>query len=119
MSQLKEKVIEYLETEPRFRERKNKDRGIVNILLKRYSSLKNALEQHLMSKDDLTAIVQDYASLDRAWRKALEDDPRLRGSDYDEKDRLEAETMAKLGYQNPGRMGPMDAVEEDNQPTLL
>ena len=100
---LKSKVLEYLEQEPKFRERKNKDRGLVNLLMKKYSGLEAAITTGIISKDSLIAMVQDYSSMDRSWRQALELDPRLRGSDYDEKETLMSRKMEELGYSVPPR----------------
>lgn len=110
---LKDLVKSYLEEQPLFRERKNKDRGIVNLLVNRYG-LQHAIQNGLLTKDRIVAMVQDYASMDRAWRKALEDHPNLRGSDYDEKDELEVKTMTELGY-NTSRM-PQAVTIEKHQP---
>ena len=98
MKTLKTKVQKYLENQPLFRERKNKDRGIVNLLIERYKPLSDAIESGMMSKDEVTAIVRDYASMDRSWRQILEHTPELRGSDYDEKTKLESEKLEELGY---------------------
>lgn len=94
----KNKIEHYLEIQPLFRERKNKDRGMVNLLMKKYSGIDQAVKEGILTKDAITAIVQDYASMDRAWRKALEDNPKWRGTDYDNKDELEIRTMIELGY---------------------
>ena len=109
-------VEDYLKEQPLFRERKNKDRGIVNLLINRYG-LQLAIESGHISKDRLVAIVQDFASMDRAWRKTLEKDASLRGSDYDEKDQLEAKAMKNLGYPVKDT-GPEEPII-DNQPTLI
>lgn len=118
MSQ-KTAVENYLDEQPLFRERKNKDRGIVNLLMNRYGALKSAIDQGLISKDTLTAIVQDYASMDRAWRKALAENPKWRGKDYDDKDELEAQKMVELGYNTPRNVGPAPAAEKETQASLL
>jgi hypothetical protein len=93
---VKQTVTEYLQKEPLFRERKNKDRGMVNLLMNRYSGLKKAIESGLMTKEQITAMVQDYASMDRAWRQVLEQTPSLRGKDYDDKARLEEDKQPKV-----------------------
>ncbi len=95
---IKEQVIDYLQTEPKFRERSNKDRGQVNLLLRKYTGLAEAVEKKLISKDSLIAFVQDYASMDRAWRQALERDVSLRGTDYGQKEELMAKKQEELGY---------------------
>lgn len=107
---IKDLVISYLQGQPLFRERKNKDRGIVNLLIAQYPGISRAMSAGFLTKEQLTAIVQDYASMDRAWRKALEDHAELRGSDYDDKDELEARKMAELGYREPAQVGAAEAV---------
>jgi len=95
----KSQVEKYLEVEPLFRERKNKDRGIVNLLMKKYPSLKHCIEAGLIGKETLTAIVQDHSSMDRAWRQSLEHNPYLRGKDYNEKKILVQKKQIELGYE--------------------
>ena len=94
---LKHLVEDYLREEPLFRLRKNKDRGIVNLLINRYG-LQYAIDRGEITKDRIVALVQDYASMDRVWRQLLEKNPTLRGKDYDEKDELEANKLVELGY---------------------
>ncbi len=43
-------------------------------------------------------IVGEILSLDRKWRKILEENPELRGQDYGEKEILEVEKQRELGY---------------------
>ncbi len=92
MKNLKPQVLEYLESEARFRERKNKDRGLVNLLIKKYPVLEG------IDKSIMVDMVQDYNSMDRCWRKILEERHDLRGSDYGMKDELEQEAQRQLGY---------------------
>jgi len=110
-------VEDYLQDQPLFRERKNKDRGIVNLLINRYG-LHHAIERGEITKDRLVALVQDFSTMDRAWRKTLEEKAHLRGSDYDEKDELENKAMHGLGY-HVSNAPDTDPVREDKQPTLL
>jgi hypothetical protein len=95
---LKTEVLGYLQRQPMFRERKNKDRGIVNLLMEKYPPLKILIENGILKKEDVVAMFQDYSSMDRAWRKSLQDHEELRGTDYDEKTKLESEMMEELGY---------------------
>ncbi len=95
------KVVEsYLEKAAPFRERKNKDVGIVNLLMRKYPVIKDAIEAGLVSKATIVSVVQDYASMDRSWRKVLEERPELRGADYEDKAELEHEARIDLGYKN-------------------
>lgn len=95
---IKESVEEYLREQPLFRERKNKDRGIVNLLGRRYGALGLLLKRGELTVDTVVAIIQDAYSMDRRWRQALQHDPTLRGSDYDDKEVLEQEAEIELGY---------------------
>ena len=115
---LKQTIKDYLEIEPKFRERRNKDRGITNLLLKRHPKLQNALQERFLTKDDIVSICDEFASFDRLWRLALMENPKLRGADYEDKDHLEQEKMSEMGY-HTDRIGPGEAVEENMQPTLL
>src|SRR3990167_8174080 len=97
---LRNLVQDYLEEQPLFRERKNKDRGIVNLLIHKYG-LGYLIESGHITKDMLTTIVQEYASMDRMWRLSLKNQPRLRGSDYNDKEELEYKAQEILGYNVP------------------
>lgn len=89
---MKEEIIDYLKREIRFRERKNKDRGIVNLLIQRYPSLET------IPKDILVDVVRDFNSMDRLWRLALREDESLRGADYEQKEELSQKEQLYLGY---------------------
>lgn len=88
----KKEVFDYLEQEPRFRERSNRERGIINLLLKRYPKLAE------VGKDTLIEFCHDFTSMDRCWRKILEEKKSFRGSDYQDKEELEEEARLDLGY---------------------
>lgn len=78
---------EYLIKEPRARERVNKNRAIGNVILKKYGQYFHI--NILDKKSELADLVGEILSLDRKWRKILEENPDLRGSDYKEKEILE------------------------------
>lgn len=96
---LKQDVVEYLESEPKFRERKNKDRGIVNLLARRYGVLGYLLKRKEIDIMTVVAIIKDAASIDREWRQTLQFNPPLRGKDYEDKKILEQEKQIELGYE--------------------
>ena len=98
---MNDRVLNYLKEEPRFRERKNKNRGIVNLLIRMHPSLGKAVETGVLTKDTITTMLQEYATMDRHWRQHLEMNEDLRGSDYGEKEVLEQEKMLEMGYE-PG-----------------
>lgn len=97
------KIKRLLENNEKYRWRKHKDEGIIEVIRDKYPKIHFLIEDRKLSTEDLISIVQDYASLDRAWRKTLEDNPELRGGDYDQKHRLELIKMAELGYNVPTR----------------
>ena len=89
---MKDKILEYLENEPRFRERKNKNKGIANLINKKY---KDIIPENLRD-----SIIDDILSADRYWRWWLEDGkrPDLRGKDYNTKNVIMSKAENKLGY---------------------
>lgn len=107
---LKQTIENLLENYSWFRERKNKNRGLVDILVSR-----NGLQD--VPKDKLIAFVSDYASADRLWRQILEKRPELRGSDYYNKTELEEKKKTELGYR--GQEFITKTHPETNQKTLL
>lgn len=90
---------EYLIREPRARLRRNKNRAIGNIILEKYSSQFPLYSDTKEDKAKMADMVGEILSLDRKWRKILEENPDLRGSDYKEKDILEQKAMLELGYE--------------------
>lgn len=92
---IKETVFKFLESNPSFRERKNKNKGIAFLLSREFKKQGN---MYVIFPSDVTQIVQESASYDRAWRQILEQNPHLRGKDYDEKHDLEEKKQEELGY---------------------
>ena len=84
-------IIDYLKAQPKSRERKNKNRAIGNMIQMKYLVD--------IEKAKLADIVGEVLTLDRAWRKALEENPDLRGSDYKEKEILSQQKQIDLGYE--------------------
>ena len=95
---MKESVKKYLEDEPKFRERKNKDAGIVNLLMMRHPALYDIIKTRLISRESFVVIMQEYATMDRSWRDILLYNEELRGEDYDDKLSLEDKKKKELGY---------------------
>ena len=93
MTTLFDTMVRYLESEPRARERRSKDRGIVNMLIRQFPALEE------IPKETIVEIVQEYNSLDRYWRKAMLEHPHLRGADYDTKAVVEQRAMQSIGYE--------------------
>lgn len=91
---LKRTVEKYLESEPLARERRSKDRAIVNILLKIHPDF----NQRTVSKETLVEIFGNFASMDRYWRQLMEEREDLRGTDYETKEKVSQEKQIELGY---------------------
>jgi len=91
---MKQEIENYLEEEPRFRERKNKDRGIVNLLIKHHPILET------VPKEILIDMVKEYNSMDRYWRMITLEREDLRGNDYDTKEIVSQEKQIQLGYES-------------------
>ena len=94
---VREIIEQELRGNPWMRERSNKDHGMAQLL-----SLRYGLGERGVSLDTITALIRDYGGMDRAWRRTLQENPELRGSDYEKdgaKDRLEQKKMLELGYE--------------------
>lgn len=89
----KKEMLALLKKEPRARERKNKQRAVARILLDRHPTLSDGCCSMYLAK-----ILQEAQSLDRSWRKIMEERPDLRGSDYGHKTELVEEAKRELGY---------------------
>ena len=94
----KQEVKSYLEIEPKFRNRRSKDYGLVNLLARKYPALGMTIASGVIGREEFVAFVQDYATYDRAWRQLLEQNPELRGTDYGQKEELEKQKQIELGY---------------------
>lgn len=111
MSQ-KNAVKNFLEKDQRFRERREKDRGIIYLLVNRLN-LQGIMDKEgkPITSSQLIEFVQGYATMDREWRQILEQNPELRGSDYDDKDNLEAKKLAEFGYHVPENFGKTTEIK--------
>lgn len=95
---LYDKIKDYLEKEPRARERHLRDRAMVNLLLQKYE-----FGEVGASKEMLVNFCHDFESYCRIWRQVTERNEHLRGLDYGSKDGtktiLEQDKMLELGYE--------------------
>lgn len=90
-----EDIKNYIEQEPKGRERRNRDRAMVNLLLVKYPILTE------VPKDKLVDFAHDFESYTRIWRQVLSENINLRGLDYDTKRIVEENYQMNLGY-TPG-----------------
>lgn len=88
---MKNEILNYLKADPRFRERKNKNKGLANLVMQKYG-----IEIPKDKRDDFIA---DILGADRSWRKALEENEEFRGSDYAQGEILSQEKQIALGYE--------------------
>ena len=100
---LQGQIYRYLQAEPQARERRSKDRAIVNLLIRNYPLLKE------IPKETLIKVVQDFNSFDRYWRLITGLHPELRGRDYNgdgfkSKEQLEQEYQIGRGYEGGANM---------------
>jgi hypothetical protein len=109
---LHKKVLDFLIKETLFRERKNKDRGIVILLIDIYPAMNLPIR---MDMRDLTQMIRDAATMDRAWRQILEDRKDLRGADYDQKEIVEQKKQVELGY-TPGHDKDVKTLKQVTMP---
>lgn len=90
-----EEIKQYLEKEPKARERHLHQRGMVNLLLEKYPEMKE------IPKDKLVDFCHDFESYIRIWRKVTEENENLRGKDYSTKTIVVERKLEELGYLTP------------------
>jgi hypothetical protein len=83
----------YLENHPLACERKWKSKAIGAILSRKYG-----IDEYI-TQTSMAELVRDVTSMDRKWRKIMQERPELRGDDYQEKNELEKHAKKQLGYQ--------------------
>ena len=102
MTTQKSKVKNYLKNEPKFRERKNKYKGLVNLLILDHPFLASIIEHYdndARGKERVIDLFIKFMTMNRWWNKLLEDNPELRGMDYNDKKLLQQQAQISLGYE--------------------
>ena len=92
---IEQRVKNYLEREPKARERQNRSRAVANLLLEDYPDF-------LPYKDKLIDLIHSAESYNRLFRKCQLENKDLRGEDYDvmgSKKILEQRKQIELGYE--------------------
>ena len=92
---MKQQLKQFLEQHPKARERKHKNNAIAYFLRRDYPALDE------IPINTLGEFVQAYNTADRMWRKLLDENEGLRGSDYEKKTQLSQNYQRNLGYE-PG-----------------
>lgn len=90
---MKERIKNYLEKMSQARERKFHKRAVVNVLLEDYPQFRG------LDKQKLIDFCADFESGTREWREITRLNPHLRGSDYEDKDKLEQQYQINRGYE--------------------
>lgn len=102
MKTVKKKVNDYLKNETLFRERKNKYKGIVNLLMRDHTILNALVEEYGDNGEGKKRVINlfiEFMTMNRWWNKLLKDNPELRGKDYNDKIILEQQKQIELGYE--------------------
>ncbi len=90
---IKDLTKECLEKVPASRERKNRSKLVWWVLQRETNGFDS------MNKELFCELFTKGESISRWARKLQEENPELRGTDYEEKERLEQEKQEELGYQ--------------------
>lgn len=90
---MKEKLKTFLENHPEARERRFREKWLVDFILehKKYP--------FPLTKKNLADFVHNFASADRYWRMILEENHELRGIDYKDGEKLSDEWQIKNEFQ--------------------
>ena len=86
-------VKEWLTSYVAMRERKEKNRWLGALILKRHD-----IELTPLLKSKMDDIVSDILSADRMWRDLLKEHPELQGTDYNDGAKLDQEWQLTHGY---------------------
>lgn len=90
---MNDEILRGLKNWPEFRERRNKNKYIGEICLKKYG-----IELTPKLKDQLADLVTDIDNAGRYWRLHTSENPELQGSDYGTKSTIVEEKQLELGY---------------------
>lgn len=100
--QVKSKLVQH----PQYRERHKKVEFMARWLHNKYPTILGSVEK-LKTIEDM---VDEVISVERYWRKVLQENPELRGSDYQDKARVEQKVQIGLGYE-PGYVDDIKKLE--------
>lgn len=92
---LQQKVKNYLEIEPRARERRNRARAVWNILEQNQSVSGGVL----LKLNFIDFVFREIISINRLINKVQQDHAYLRGEDYNDKKHLQQQAQTELGYE--------------------
>ena len=93
-----EEVVSYLENNPKFRERKYRGTLLCNLAL-RATGLGNKYSRgEKLTVQEMCDFAVKFDSYRHAWGDVTREVPSLRGSDYEDGERLAQEKQTQLGY---------------------
>lgn len=84
-------IYQFLQENEWARERRNKDKAIVEMLSVKYPNIQTETQK--------VNFVKDFTSYDRIWRLILSENPVIRGKDYLTKDAMEQAFEMSVGYE--------------------
>ena len=93
LEEIKQKLIKH----PEYRERRKKAEFLAKWLRSKYPSILGSIER----VSTIESMVDEVISAERYWREVLQDNPDLRGSDYQTRDKVTQDYQIGLGYE-PG-----------------
>lgn len=109
---LQEEVIYYLENNPKFRERKNRGHLLCNLALKATNLGSKYSQGEKLTIQEMCEFAVKFDSYRHAWGDVTRTCPELRGSDYDEGEKLAQEKQIELGY-TPGYYQDVTALKRN------
>lgn len=105
-----DEILEKLKNYPRFRERKEKDIFISILVARKLGLVQGEVKPSTTVSIPFTEypkFLQLSRTYDRYWRAILKSNESMRGTDYDQKEDLENDTLEDLGYK------PLTASQAD------
>ena len=95
---IQEEMVYYLENNPKFRERKYRGHLLCNLAL-RATGLGNKYSRgEKLTIQEMCDFAVKFDSYRHAWGDVTREVPSLRGSDYEDGERLAQEKQTQLGY---------------------
>ena len=95
---IQEEMVYYLENNPKFRERKYRGTLLCNLAL-RATGLGNKYSRgEKLTVQEMCDFAVKFDSYRHAWGDVTREVPSLRGSDYEDGERLAQEKQTQLGY---------------------
>lgn len=95
---MQNEVLQKLKNHESFRERRFRSKYL-SILALRNLNLEAKYKDKTLTLEELAEFATTYGSYERVWRKCLQENKDLRGTDWEDGKVLAEETMLKLNYE--------------------